>query len=131
MFCVFFRGRTGQRLVGRDGRSAGLFSDPAGTWNRPETLVAFRLYCATPFGKLHQTNPDIVALAARLGRTPSAVGMKACNFASLDPRQRERGISALGNVSGQDVRVWEEYAVDPAAVAAEAEAAYEALTGAA
>ena len=50
--------------------------------------MAFRLYCRTPFGKLHQHNPEIVALARALGRTASAVGMKACNFASLDPAQR-------------------------------------------
>ncbi len=52
-------------------------------WTRDQLLVAFRLYCRTPFGKLHQHNPEIIHLAAKLGRTPSAVGMKACNFASL------------------------------------------------
>jgi putative restriction endonuclease len=63
---------------------------PRRNWLRSETLIAFGLYCRTPFGELHQSNPAIVELSGRLGRTPSAVGMKACNFASLDPRQRER-----------------------------------------
>jgi hypothetical protein len=105
-------------------------STPRRNWTRDETLVAFRLYCRTPFGRLHKSNPDIIDLARRLGRTPSAVGMKACNFASLDPRQRERGIKALANVSDLDERVWSEFEANPEKIAAEAEAAYEALTGA-
>src|SRR3954469_1591946 len=98
-------------------------------WSRDETLVAFRLYCRTPFGKLHKTNPEIVALAGRLGRTPSAVGLKACNFASLDPKQRDRGIRALANTSDLDDQIWAEFEANPEAVAAEAEAAYERLVG--
>ena len=50
-----------------------------------ELLLTLHLYCRTPFGKLHQTNPEIIKLAQIIGRTPSAVAMKACNFASLDP----------------------------------------------
>lgn len=98
-------------------------------WSRDELLVAFRLYCRTPFGKLHQHNPEIIELARTLGRTPSAVGMKACNFASLDPVQRARNISALGNVSRADRELWEAFEANPEAVAAEAEAAYARLTG--
>ena len=36
---------------------------PRRNWTRAETLLAFRLYCGTPFGRLHQSNPDIVAPA--------------------------------------------------------------------
>ncbi len=98
-------------------------------WSRDELLVAFRLYCHTPFGKLHQHNPEIIELARTLGRTSSAVGMKACNFASLDPVQRARNISALGNVSRGDRELWEAFQENPEAVAAEAEATYASLTG--
>ena len=97
-------------------------------WTREQTLVAFRLYCRTPFGKLHRLNPEIIALGTLLDRTPSAVGIKAVNFASLDPVQRERGIVALANVSGLDTQVWSEFEANPEAVAAEAEAAYERLS---
>ncbi|MFI4915343.1 MAG: HNH endonuclease [Phycisphaerales bacterium JB060] len=38
-----------------------------------------------PFGTLRQRNPAIIELAERLGRTPSAVGMKACNFGPARP----------------------------------------------
>jgi hypothetical protein len=98
-------------------------------WSRDQLLVAFRLYCRTPFGKLHQHNPEIIELSRLLGRTPSAVGMKACNFASLDPVQHARNIAALGNVSQADRDLWAAFEQNAEAVAAEAEAAYARLTG--
>ena len=98
-------------------------------WSRDELLLAFRLYCRTPFGKLHQHNPEIIELSRLLGRTPSAVGMKGCNFASLDPVQRARNIAALGNVSRGDRELWEAFEGNAEAIAAEAEATYARLTG--
>ncbi|MCG3178253.1 MAG: hypothetical protein BIFFINMI_00579 [Phycisphaerae bacterium] len=98
-------------------------------WSRDELLVAFRLYCRTPFGKLHKHNPEIVELARLLHRTPSAVGMKACNFASLDPALRARDIAALGNVSRADRDLWKAFEADSRAVASDAEAAYTRLSG--
>ena len=90
-------------------------------WTREQTLMAFRLYCRTPFGKLHASNPDIVALAALIGRTPSAVGMKACNFARLDPLHQARGVVGLPNGAKLEEVVWAEFEADSAAVADEAE----------
>lgn len=101
----------------------------ADVWTPEQHLVALRLYCRTPFGRLHRLNPEIIDLARRLGRTPSAVGMKACNFASLDPEQRARGIAALGNVSSADRELWARFEADPEAVAAEMEQAWEAVKG--
>lgn len=98
-------------------------------WSRDQRLVAFRLYCRTPFGRLHQHNPEIIELASAIGRTPSAVAMKTCNFASLDPMQQAKGVVGLGNVSSQDEALWIEFEADAEAVAAEAEAAYARLTG--
>jgi putative restriction endonuclease len=121
-------------FVGLDDADVTVCEDPAmaagSNWTYDETLVAFRLYCRTPFGKLHQSNPDIIALATRLGRTPSAVGMKACNFASLDPAQQARGIKGLPNRSHFEREVWDRFHADSEAVAADAEAAYERLTAA-
>ncbi|MBI3778014.1 MAG: HNH endonuclease, partial [Gammaproteobacteria bacterium] len=71
--------------------------------------------------------PEIIELARLIGRTPSAVAMKACNFASLDPVQRARNISALGNVSRADRSLWESFAKNSEAVANEAEVAYAKL----
>ena len=57
---------------------------PRTNWTREELIVAFNLYCKTPFGRIHIRNPEIIALAKTLGRTPSAVSWKLANFASLD-----------------------------------------------
>src|SRR5688572_8428443 len=62
-------------------------------------------------------------------RTPSAVGMKACNFASLDPVQRARNIRGLTGASEADRALWREFEVDAERVAAEAEAAHERVAG--
>jgi len=99
------------------------------TWNRSELLVVFRLYCRTPFGRLHHRNPEIIELARLIRRTPSAVSMKACNFASLDPQLKARNISALGNVSKADSTLWEDFMFDSESIAHDAEAEYSALTG--
>ena len=94
-------------------------------WIRNDLLVAFRLYCNTPFGRLHQHNPEIIELAKHLQRTPSAIAMKACNFASLDPHLQARHIKALGNVGKKDRELWEEFSVNSESVSFEAETAYE------
>ena len=41
----------------------------ANNWTRAETILAFNLYCKIPFGRIDQRNPEIIALANRLGRT--------------------------------------------------------------
>lgn len=89
-------------------------------WTREEHLLAFRLYCRLPFGKLHHRNPEIVGLARMLGRTPSSVAMKLSNFASLDPALRERGIRGLASASKGVRDVWDEFAVAPENLAFEA-----------
>jgi len=99
------------------------------SWSQDELLIVFRLYCRTPFGRLHQRNPEIIELAELIGRTPGAVAMKACNFASLDPQQQARKIKALGNVSRADRELWEAFLDDSEGVAHEAEAAYASMTG--
>lgn len=99
------------------------------SWSQDELLIVFRLYCRTPFGRLHQRNPEIIELAELIGRTPGAVAMKACNFASLDPQQQARKIKALGNVSRADRKLWEAFLDDSEGVAHEAEMAYASITG--
>ena len=93
-------------------------------WTRLQTLLAFRLYCDLPFGKLSQGTPEVIALAKRIGRTPSAVGMKACNFASLDPAHRSRGVVGLKNRSQVEEQIWDDFMADSEAVALEVEAAH-------
>ena len=93
-------------------------------WTRNELLLALRLYMRVPFGLLHQHNPEIIALASQIGRTPSAVAMKACNFASLDPALEQTGLSST---SRADRAVWQEFADNPESLAHEAEAASESV----
>lgn len=81
-------------------------------WTKPELIMLFRLYCETPFGRMHQRNPDVVRLAHLLERTPSAVAMKLTNFASLDPVVTASGRRGLPGASKLDQVVWDEFHAD-------------------
>ena len=78
-------------------------------WTRDESILAFNLYCRVPFGKIHSTNSVIIELAKRIGRTPSAVSMKMCNFAKFDPAHQKRNVKGLAHASKQDLAIWEEF----------------------
>jgi len=78
-------------------------------WTREELLVALNLYHKLRFGQLHARNPVIVALAEELGRGANSVAMKLCNFASLDPALKLRGIKGLEGASSADRAVWSEF----------------------
>lgn len=99
---------------------------PRRDWSPKEQLLALRLYCALPFGKLHQSNPEVIDVAKAIGRTPSAVAMKACNFASLDPALNRKG---LGNVSQADKELWFAFQHNSDEIAFKVEKAYEEFTG--
>lgn len=75
-------------------------------------MVAFNLYCRTPFGRIHTGNSEIVRLAKAIGRTPSAVAWKMSNFASLDPSITDRGLVGARHGSKGDIVVWEEFSQD-------------------
>lgn len=94
----------------------------ANNWQEDELLLTLHLYCRTPFGKLHQSNPEIIKLAQIIGRTPSAVAMKACNFASLDPALAQKG---LAGASKADRALWDAFMTNSTEVADKAEALYE------
>lgn len=78
-------------------------------WSRDELILAFNLYCKIPFGRIHVRNPEIIALAALLQRTPSAVSWKLANFASLDPSLKERQIAGATHASRLDAEIWTEF----------------------
>jgi putative restriction endonuclease len=78
-------------------------------WTREELIIAFNLYCKIPFGTIHIHNPEIIALANILGRTPSAVSWKLANLASLDPSLKKRNIAGASHGSKMDVQVWNEF----------------------
>lgn len=101
----------------------------SGNWTREQVKLAFHFYCQTPFGKLHGRNPDVIALASLLNRTPDALAMKCCNIASLDPAMRARGVAGLGNASSMDRQIWNEFHADWEAMALECERMLAALRG--
>ena len=78
-------------------------------WTREELIVAFNLYCRIPFGRIHNRNPEIIALAEALGRTPSALSWKLANFARFDPALKKRGIVGATHGGKLEEEVWEEF----------------------
>lgn len=91
-------------------------------WSRKEQLLALRLYLQLPFGQLHKNQSDIIRVSKAIGRTPSAVAMKSCNFASLDPGLNRKG---LGNASKTDIELWNEFIEDSEHIADIAEEYYQ------
>ena len=88
--------------------SAGI-QMPRHNWSHDELVLAFNLYCKTPFGKIHHRNPDLVALARAIGRTPSAVSWKLANFARLDPSLKSRKISGAAHGAEAEREIWAEF----------------------
>ena len=78
-------------------------------WTREELILAFNLYLKLPFGKMHKQTPEIIELANLLGRTPSSIGMRLGNFASVDPYHQERGIGGLKGGMNQVKPIWDEF----------------------
>ena len=81
-------------------------------WSREQLIVALKLYCEIPFGRMHARNPEIIRYAKLIKRTPSALAMKLTNFASLDPEIRSSGRSGLTGASQSDKKIWEEMTSD-------------------
>lgn len=82
-------------------------------WSRDELLLALHLYERIPFGQQHAKNPEVCALAERIGRTPASVAMKLCNFTSLDPEELARGVRGLSGASQLDQETWAEFQSNP------------------
>lgn len=78
-------------------------------WTREELTLAINLYSKLLFGQIHQRNPAVIDLADTIGRTPGSVAYKLVNFASLDPKLRQRGVKGMSNASRLDKEVWQEY----------------------
>lgn len=99
-------------------------------WTRDELLVALNLYHKLTFGQLHARQPVIIALAGKLGRGANSVAMKLCNFASLDPVLKLRGIKGLDGASNLDRTVWNEFHTNLDEAAPASEEALRVLFGA-
>lgn len=78
-------------------------------WSREETILAFDLYCRTPFSKINKTNKNIIELANLLGRTPSSVGLKMANLAHFDTELQARKVTGMAHGSKLDSLIWQEF----------------------
>jgi len=78
-------------------------------WSQQELILAFNLYCRLPFGQYHRHNERVIELAHILGRSPSAVALKLCNFVRFDPHHKRRGVSGMRHGSSLDQKVWNEF----------------------
>jgi hypothetical protein len=78
-------------------------------WTREHLLIALNLYCKLPFGQLNHRNPAIIEVAKKMGRTPSSLSMKLCNFASFDPVLQVRGVKGLVGASKADRAMWNDF----------------------
>jgi len=94
---------------------------PSVKWTREHRLIALNLYFKLPFGKLHKGNPLVIEVAEKMGRTSSSLAIKLCNFASLDPVLRARGIVGMTGAANDDRLLWQEFNQHLAALGPESE----------
>lgn len=88
------------------------------SWTRDELVLALNLYLRIPFGRIHHGNPEVLALADLIGRTPNSIALRLANFAALDPSLDRRG---MANASAGARAMWQEWGANPEAVAQESE----------
>jgi putative restriction endonuclease len=81
-------------------------------WTRDELIVAFNLYCRTPFGRIHNRNPEIIRTAEAIGRSPSALSWKLANFSRFDPSVTGRKLVGATHGSSLDQEIWAEFNED-------------------
>lgn len=79
-------------------------------WTREETILAMDLYSRVPFSKIWKGNPEIIALAKLIGRTPDAVALKMSNLAHFDPKLKEKELAGMSHASKLDPLIYEEFA---------------------
>jgi len=78
-------------------------------WTREHRLIALNLYYKIRFGRYHKSNPLIVDVAAKMGRSASSLAIKLCNFASLDPLILASGRVGMKGAANADREIWREF----------------------
>lgn len=85
-------------------------------WTREEHVIAFQLYSRIPFGTIHMRNPEVIELAALLGRKVGSASRKLANFSRLDPVHQARDVRGLEHGSKGEAEVWHEFEECPEAL---------------
>lgn len=88
-------------------------------WTREEHIIAFQLYSRIPFGTIHMGNPEVIKLAALLGRKVGSASLKLANFSRLDPVHHAREVRGLAHGSKGEEEVWREFEEQPEALVLE------------
>lgn len=78
-------------------------------WTKEELILAFALYCRTPFQRTKTNNPAVKELAGLLGRSPASVARKLGNFGAFDPALHSAEITGLVHTSKLDREIWDEF----------------------
>lgn len=92
-----------------------------GAWSREDIVVAYALYCVTPFNKMNPSNKVIQQASEIISHSTSSLVMRMLNFKHLDPRSP----AGLGHIAKADKLIYAEFQHDWGALSLEAEA----LTG--
>ena len=82
-------------------------------WTKEEMVLVLNLYLKLPFGKMHARNMDVIKIAHLIGRTPNAVALRLGNYASCDPKLKQRGILGMSHGGKKCEEYWNEFAEDP------------------
>jgi putative restriction endonuclease len=98
-------------------------------WSEQELILAFNLYCRLSFGQYHRNNKKVIELAQIIGRTPSAVALKLCNFARFDPYHKKRRVKGMRHGSKLEEKVWNEFNRDWEELAYQSQLAIASLEG--
>jgi putative restriction endonuclease len=83
------------------------------TWSDEEMILALDLYFKLPYGKLNQRTPEIQQLAHLIGRTPSSIALRLCNYAACDPHIINSGRKGMTAGVGKCLPYWEYYTNSP------------------
>lgn len=98
-------------------------------WTREESVLAFDLYCRIPFKKTKANNPEVIALAQALQRTPASVARRLGNLGAFDPELKKQDISGLSHTSKLDEAIWNEFNSDWGKLVIEADRLRQQKTG--
>lgn len=82
-------------------------------WSKEEMILVLNLYLKIPFGKMYAGNEDVIKIAHLIGRTPNAVALRLVNYASCDPRLKQRGIVGMSHGGKKCEEYWNEFAETP------------------
>lgn len=78
-------------------------------WTRDELILAFNVYCKTPFTKINSKYKTVIELSSIINRSANAVAIKLANFARLDPVLQSRNIAGMSHGSKGEEVIWNEF----------------------